>query len=134
MTSTLLRLFRLAKATSAQALENYTTEALAAAVRADPGPFLVALRARDIVTADGVEIVQTQVHIAGNRGHRSGRPPCPAGWQLIGAHKRLAEFADHAEQTAWLVEQLDDLKQAGLLTLLPTLGSGEPAPAEGALE
>lgn len=65
MTSTLLRLFRLAKAIGAQALENYTTEAFAAAVRADPGPLLVALRTRGIVNADAVEIVETQVHIAG---------------------------------------------------------------------
>ncbi|MCA9627290.1 MAG: hypothetical protein KC766_06475 [Myxococcales bacterium] len=340
--STLLRLFRLAKATGAQALENYTTEALAAAVRADPGPLLAALTARAIVTADGVEVVQTQVHIAGTgildlvvrlvpgctvwieakvgagesgdqlrryvariasmptreapklvilgpaplsedptitwlpwqalydaiptdssahaywtdfrrflkdidmaddsndptttaeqgslgaahrmltkmtkvlavagaganevwpgsnwpadpdavrkqlgtrfaKGygltieHKARYWPCgismgayhddgsdegwlgiwiwcqpkrvverdriwataddlklpwerdPASWELIGAHKRLAEFADHAEQTEWLVEHLDDLKHAGLITLLPTLGSGEPALAE----
>jgi hypothetical protein len=42
------RLFRYARATGAEQLENFTTEALAAAIRAQPGPFV------DVLTEQGV--------------------------------------------------------------------------------
>src|SRR3990172_8056806 len=51
MPSTLGRLFDFAKAPNSSAIENFTTEALAGAIRADPRPFLLALRRHDLVRA-----------------------------------------------------------------------------------
>ncbi len=65
MTNALDRLFTYARATSARPLENFTTEALAIAILADPKPFFAALRGVEgiEVTSDRVEDVKTQVHV-----------------------------------------------------------------------
>ncbi len=59
--STLSRLFLYAKATAAEARENFTTEALAAAIRLEPEPFLLALRRIGLIEGDAFEAVATQV-------------------------------------------------------------------------
>jgi hypothetical protein len=52
VTSTLTRLFTYAKATEAEALENFTTEALAACIRDDGLPMVAALRAVRAISMD----------------------------------------------------------------------------------
>ncbi len=67
MASTLRRLFLFAKSEN-DALENFTTEALAAAIRLDADPFVAALRASSIHLPDGavrVRGVQTQTGVEG---------------------------------------------------------------------
>jgi hypothetical protein len=56
-----------ARATGARPLENFTTEALAAAIASDPSPFLVALESVELALPNirTVERVQTQVHVPG---------------------------------------------------------------------
>lgn len=63
--STLWRLFRYSRATDASPLENFTTEALAAAFRQDPGPLLQVLSRHSIsVSVDAKDLgVRTQVPI-----------------------------------------------------------------------
>jgi hypothetical protein len=65
--STLQRLFVYAKASGAAAIENFTTEALAGAIRADPAPFLSLLREAGIVPAGSVSdlAVVTQMVMPG---------------------------------------------------------------------
>jgi hypothetical protein len=67
VSSTLARLFHLAKATKAEARENFTTEALAAAIRSEPLPFVRALAELGIIVdeAAGPVTVQTQVPMVG---------------------------------------------------------------------
>lgn len=65
MASTLKRLFTYAKSEN-EALENFTTEALAAAIRIDPAPLVVALRFVGVAVPAGevtVRDVQTQVGV-----------------------------------------------------------------------
>ena len=65
MANALDRLFTYARATSARPLENFTTEALAIAILADPKPFYAALRGVEGIelTSDRFEDVKTQVHV-----------------------------------------------------------------------
>jgi hypothetical protein len=65
MASTFLRLFNFAKATGAAALENFTTEALATALRSDAGPMVHALEACGVGAFQTFDFVETQVSIAG---------------------------------------------------------------------
>lgn len=65
MASTLLRMFNLAKATGASALENYTTEVLAAALRGDAAPMAHALRVLGREVPSTFDFVETQVFTAG---------------------------------------------------------------------
>ena len=67
MANALDRLFTYARAASARPLENFTTEALAIAILADPKPFFAALRGVPgiEVTGDRVGDVKTQVHVGG---------------------------------------------------------------------
>lgn len=62
MTSTLSRLFRFAKAAKNEARENFTTEALAAAIRTEPEPFLAAFGGVHVSSA-AVLAVETQVPV-----------------------------------------------------------------------
>lgn len=63
MSSTLSRLFHYAKATEAVAVENFTTEAVAAAIRLEPLPFLRALETVGVdCSSEGLK-VHTQVGI-----------------------------------------------------------------------
>lgn len=64
MASTLMRLFRFAKAGKNEAKENFTTEALAAAIRAAPDPFLLAF-APVLRMSAPLLAVDTQVPVAG---------------------------------------------------------------------
>ncbi len=64
----LQRLFTFAKSTKARPLENFTTEALAAAIRRDPSVFVGALAdlgLAGIPAEIGVASVETQVHVPG---------------------------------------------------------------------
>lgn len=63
--STLSRLFNFAKATDVDPKENFTTEALAAAIRADERPLRDVLKTHGIVLSDAKLRVDTQVWIAG---------------------------------------------------------------------
>ncbi|MBI2390488.1 MAG: hypothetical protein HYV09_12940 [Deltaproteobacteria bacterium] len=54
---------------------------------------------------------------------------CPSDWELLGRYRRLADFASHEEATAWLVDRLRELSDAGLLAVLPKLGELTPAEA-----
>ena len=66
MPSTLGRLFNYAKAPTSSAIENFTTEALAGAVRDDPRPFAGLLRdAGHLVDGEGIVEVLTQVVLPG---------------------------------------------------------------------
>ncbi len=68
MTGTLQRLFNYAKATHARALENFTTEALAAAIRSDPSVLVEGLvEIGAAVEPETIELVrvETQVHVPG---------------------------------------------------------------------
>jgi hypothetical protein len=71
MKSTLGRLFTFAKAVDAAALENFTTEALAGAIRADPDPFVAVLHELGIAPREPEQlVVETQVPIVGPHGNR----------------------------------------------------------------
>jgi hypothetical protein len=63
MMSRLARLYRYAKAGRSESLENFTTEALAAAIEVDPAPLVDALRKRGIADGElrGSVVVHTQV-------------------------------------------------------------------------
>src|SRR4051812_5922661 len=63
VTSHLGRLFTFAKATEHAALENFMTEALAAAIRSDPKPFTLALATLGFEEPPGFNVVLTQVPI-----------------------------------------------------------------------
>jgi hypothetical protein len=65
--STLENLFRYAKASKVAARENFTTEALAGAIRAAPGPFVALLQQANLVGRGPVDInhVQTQMPVPG---------------------------------------------------------------------
>lgn len=63
MGSALNRLFTYAKATGAAAVENFTTEALAHAIRQAPQPFVKALASIGVVVPEPLELVATQVSI-----------------------------------------------------------------------
>lgn len=68
MASTFNRLFLYAKAAEAEALENFTTEALAACIRDDDAPMARALRSVGVLPTDDVEtrvVPHTQVAVAG---------------------------------------------------------------------
>ncbi len=68
MSSTLSRLYGFAKGTKIESLENFTTEALAAAVRQDPRPLVIVLRDHGLLRYDQEpsEVnVETQVAVAG---------------------------------------------------------------------
>jgi hypothetical protein len=71
MTSTLERLFVFAKATGAEQRENFTTEALAGAIRSDPEPFFAALCAWGIAPEAEHIAVEIQLWLAG-----TGRLSC----------------------------------------------------------
>jgi hypothetical protein len=64
--STLKRLYDYAKVATSEPLENFTTEALAGAIRADPAPILDALGRRGIIAPDLVRDVAafTQVYVS----------------------------------------------------------------------
>jgi hypothetical protein len=66
--STFGRLFTYARETRADALENFTTEALAAAIRDDPGPLVAVLRSMLLLSSldEPIEVVPaTQVGVPG---------------------------------------------------------------------
>lgn len=63
--SHLSRLFHFAKATGAAAIENFATEALAAAIRADVAPLVAALELVGIQLQGATPDVQTQVPVDG---------------------------------------------------------------------
>jgi len=66
VTSTLSRLFKYAKAFRAEARENFTTEALAAAICSDPQPFQRAMSVRAVDDRHAPPTsVRTQVHVPG---------------------------------------------------------------------
>ncbi len=68
MTSSLTPLFRYARSSRSEALENFTTEVLAVAAREDPEPLLASLTERGLLRYDDVPTevgVQTQVSIGG---------------------------------------------------------------------
>lgn len=67
VTSALHRLFTYAKATGAAAVENFTTEALANAIRHAPGPMLEALASIGVLVSAPLELVATQVSIDGGQ-------------------------------------------------------------------
>ena len=60
-----MRLFRYAKASEAMALENFTTEALAAAVRNDASPIIRAFENCGLGSWVPFDVVETQVQVAG---------------------------------------------------------------------
>ena len=67
-TSTLGQLFRYARGTRAEALENFTAEAIAAAAREDPAPLLQLLADHALIPAafEPIDIaVHTQAHVRG---------------------------------------------------------------------
>jgi hypothetical protein len=63
--STLSRLFTYAKAAGADAVENFTTEALAGAIRNDPSPLLRGLSSIGVEVTPPITEVATQVNIPG---------------------------------------------------------------------
>jgi hypothetical protein len=65
--SNLHQLFRYARSEKVDAKENFTTEALAAAIRHDPGPMLLVLRRRGWLGEDqqAEVLAHTQVHVPG---------------------------------------------------------------------
>jgi hypothetical protein len=63
--STFTRLYRYAKAVGADAKENFTTEALRAAIETDARPMLIALRTIGFEEASDIRDVATQCSIAG---------------------------------------------------------------------
>lgn len=90
--STLQRLFKFAKAQGAEALENFTTEALAAAIREDPRPLLAALRLVPDVPVrddDHLEHVDTQVPVEGGTVDLIVKFGHSAYWFEVKAHAGL---------------------------------------------
>ena len=48
------------------------------------------------------------------------------GWELLGAYRRLLQFAAHDQATDWLVERVGELVQVGMLQLLSGAGLAPP--------
>lgn len=66
MPSTLYQLLRYARSSKAEAVENFTTEALAAAIRHDATPFVILLREHQLLRRPEPPLevsVETQVHV-----------------------------------------------------------------------
>ena len=64
MPSTFMRLYRYAKAVGAEAKENYTTEALRAAIESDPRPITLALHDLGVIASEPRGPIQAQTQFA----------------------------------------------------------------------
>lgn len=127
--SRLGQLFKYAKSSASPALENFSTEALASAIRADAGPWLTALRRRQLVPErpiKGKAVVHTQV-----RKNLDGAalyldlivdfpraPEIPSMWvevkvyagehgEQLAQYKKLAESLTPAAQVITLARSLE---------------------------
>ncbi|MBK6919511.1 MAG: hypothetical protein IPH07_19110 [Deltaproteobacteria bacterium] len=143
MPSTLHRLFTFAKATRAEALENFTTEALAAAITDDPAPLVAAL-----AHVPGLQIppttrllrVDTQVPVDGGTVDLVVAFDTITYWFEVKAHgglhgDQLATYRraiaddtsgesitagiEHDDAVAWFRARMSELKTVGILGVLP---------------
>lgn len=116
MPSTLHRLFTFAKATQTAALENFTTEALAAAITDDPAPLLAALNrvpSLRIPPTARLLRVETQVPVDGGTVDLVVALDTITYWFEVKAHGGL-----HGEQLATYRRAIADDTSGQTITLL----------------
>lgn len=120
-----------AKASEASARENFTTEALAGAIRVDPEPIVAVLRSKGLLPAEDISAVEVDTQIAVQGGYLDLVLSLLAGddrLQLWGELKVDAgESGNQLDVYRQLIEQIPNPIRPRLFTLGPKALRDDPA-------